>query len=1067
MSNFKNIPPEIARKLDQSVRRVRSILLFRGICMVTAVAVASMLGIMAIDAMVTIFSHGVRWGLWAAAVGATGATAWFALVKPLRRRFSAWEIAALIERNHPELEERLSTVVGLLEAGDVAASKDLVEALTLDAIRYAGTDSPKQEFTSRTVKPRLVAAIAVVCVLVGLFVAFPNATRRLATRALVPSAEVDNIYASSLKVSPGDIVLLKGSSLTVNLAVDEGFPSKAYVRTRVDGRSEAVERMNPTTGEGDSKAFYEFNYPQVQQSFTYRMNCGGGLTRGYRVTVVPEPSYSDRVIELEHPAYTQREPVRYTNSCAVVGLPGSKVRVTVRPSDPSVDGRALLTGGRTVPATRLEDGRLQFAFTLDKSVEGQWGISVWDGNGFSNQVETASVSLVKDVPPEITLLQPASRELKLPSFGEMPLQFEVKEDFGLARAVLEMAVGAGAWEDSETLDLTKTGGVTWTGDTTVRFASKPIGRAGAVRFRVRVEDNLPTDLGGPGVAYSPDVTVALSSKDTSLARQALAGQIDASRKEQDEIRKHLEQAHRNAGYAVGGFMNEKGGWFLENARKNLSWCKSDMLNAERLMSAFIENLADSRLQGGVDLFTPVQKDHIVPTRQEIEDIFLLARDKEKGVACSNAVPHIKACLDALFVARRKFDALTKAAVDLQKLADFAEREKALAELAEEGKIDAKELAEREEELAKKFAEEFKDELQKNLDWQKKVAADMAKKTEELEQRQDALKEKAAAAQTDEEKKAVADAERKLAEDIKNHANRLGDLVRDIESKAGPVEADENKTAQPVKDAQKDEYKASNEAREASEKLQNGDMDGAKEDMEAVSAALEKAKQDLAAAQDKMDAKNAEFAENASDYKDMQQAMNEALNAAKEAAAEQAAQEAAAEQAAQQNGEQQQGQQQQGDQQQQQQGDQQQQQGQQQQGDQQQGQQQQQSEAMQKAQQAAQQAANKMQEKAQQQADQNNLPMDQFQPDSQSESSDASQNQQSNAQSKHDDKQRPEKEGRPRTAEEQDETDDGEEWFKMKSESETGADADNLDDVPAEYRDLVKDYFDALNKGGRK
>ena len=45
--------------------------------------------------------------------------------------------------------------------------------------------------------------------------------------------------------------------------------------------------------------------------------------------------------------------------------------------------------------------------------------------------------------------------------------------------------------------------------------------------------------------------------------------------------------------------------------------------------------------------------------------------------------------------------------------------------------------------------------------------------------------------------------------------------------------------------------------------------------------------------------------------------------------------------------------------------------------------------------------------------------------------------------------------------------DDEDWFKMKSESGTGAEIDSLDDVPAEYRGLVRDYFKALNEGGKK
>ena len=144
---YKNIPPQIAAKLNESVGRVRRILLVRGTCATLAVFVASVLSIMAIDAMVTIYVSWVRWLLWACCVAASAAVAWFALIKPLRRKFTAAEIAALIERNHPELEERLSTVVELAQAGDLSSSSRLMEEITKDAVKDVQTVSPKKEFT--------------------------------------------------------------------------------------------------------------------------------------------------------------------------------------------------------------------------------------------------------------------------------------------------------------------------------------------------------------------------------------------------------------------------------------------------------------------------------------------------------------------------------------------------------------------------------------------------------------------------------------------------------------------------------------------------------------------------------------------------------------------------------------------------------------------------------------------------------------------------------------------------------------------------------------------------------
>ena len=156
---YKNIPPQIAAKLNESVGRVRRILLVRGTCATLAVFVASVLAIMAVDAMVTIYAAWIRWALWAAGVAGTCAVGYFALVKPLSRRFTAAEIASLIERNHPELEERLSTVVELAEAGDIGSSSRLMAEITKDAIKDAGFSAiqlspmqPQKDYGSGRIK---------------------------------------------------------------------------------------------------------------------------------------------------------------------------------------------------------------------------------------------------------------------------------------------------------------------------------------------------------------------------------------------------------------------------------------------------------------------------------------------------------------------------------------------------------------------------------------------------------------------------------------------------------------------------------------------------------------------------------------------------------------------------------------------------------------------------------------------------------------------------------------------------------------------------------------------------
>lgn len=115
----------------------------------------------------------------------------------------------------------------------------------------------------------------------------------------------------------------------------------------------------------------------------------------------------------------------------------------------------------------------------------------------------------------------------------------------------------------------------------------------------------------------------------------------------------------------------------------------------------------------------------------------------------------------------------------------------------------------------------------------------------------------------------------------------------------------------------------------------------------------------------------------------------------------------------------------------------------------------------------------MQNQANEQARQNNMSMDQFESDSSSSESssqsgehkEGGKSSQNVKPSNNPGKEKPEKRKNPKRIEPEDEGED-EDWFKMKSESGTGAEIDSLDDVPAEYRGLVRDYFKALNEGGK-
>lgn len=1144
MSEINKIPPAVAKILKASLSRIRRILMFRGICATLAVFVASVLAIMAIDAMVTIYSGWVRWLLWCGAVAGTGSVAWFALIKPLRRKISLSDVALLIERNHPELEERLSTVVELAAEGREGEvwSKELVNEITKSAISDAAKVSPKKEFTSRTIKPRFIAAAAAVFILLGLFAAFPTATARLVARALMPSAEVDNIYASSLKVAPGDQVLLAGSSFKVSLAVDGGFPSKAFVRTSVNGKSEAVERMvRMTEEEAKGPVFYEFDYPSVSESFTYRVNCGSALTKAYNVKVVPTPTFDDRKIRIEHPAYTGRAPTEYTNTAQVVAVPGSRVVVSFRKPREDITGYIKIPGDRVIePETVGEDG-LSFSFDVGKETDGMWSAMAQDSNGFSNQVVSSAVTVVKDTPPTVELTVPDMTEIKLPRAGVLPVEFKAKDDFKVAKAVLEIAVGTADYQDLREFELTQgqDGFIVGSDMVSILALGSRLGKSAAFQVRVRVEDNLPEEFGGPGVARSSSVLVELQTKGVngsdggkSLGQQDLQKQIEETKKESEDIRKTLETAMRHMENARNGYKNVNNAWSLNDAKKNHDLCKTHISNAEGLFADFIQNLLDTRLSTGAEILRPVMEKHLIPVRQEVEDMYLVdqASRFEPAKKCYNDFRDLMKAYDE---ALKKYQILTKTAEDMQKLEDLKERQEALAEAAEKGEMSPQELGDAEKQLMDEMQKELQDEMQRSLDKELEKAEKIAKRMEELAQKQKDIKEKMSG---DEQKRA----EDMLTHELEALVRDTDRLMQDVEKQTGTPEMDENKTAEPLESAKWSQEDAQDSAKEATKNLGEQKTEDAKANMDDVSEALKQAQEQMAEAQNRMKQANERFSQEAKEMQELMDKINEAMQAAMEAAkselgnqpmsqeqldqmAQQAAQQMAgqekmtpeqmkamleamkeqmqnmtpeqakamadamkeamkqameqmkqefgklspeelkaklgelAKQAAQDMQNQQQQQQ----------------------------PQQPQSPEMQQMQQKFESAAEMMKQQMQQMMQQQNMPQEQFQQQmqqpqdpmqqmmqqnqqqNQQNQQNQQQQQQQQSQSQQESKQHQEQQSQTSNVREALGEDDGVDWFRMKSSSSSGAEADPMDDVPSEYRGLVRDYFKALNQGDKK
>ena len=509
---WNQLPPSIAKTLRAAVARIQRILWTRGLLATLATALISILVIMGIDAAFTIFNPVVRWALTIAGVAATAFVCYRTLVKPLSRPLTPARIASILEARHPELEERISTVVEILSSPDAAYAETLSGELFTLLSKEAEVDASKvdarDEFTNRTVKPKFYAFAAAGAVLLVLFAVAPKLVGRLFIRAVAPAAEVDNVYADSVSVAPGDTTVLLGTPLTIDLDVKGGFPGLAYVYRRAlndDGSvgPEIKERMrqlaapsvktsassqegygeetspssgdsaaeetdgltdrltdrqapsapapSPSTPSGKSSVrHYEQTIPVVTTSFKYRVNCGHALTKYYTVTAVDAPDIESLAVTFDYPAYTGREPSVFKDADVDVSVvSGTKVTWS------AVFNRPDLTPHLTIPGVKVtREGRTDnsgvWTATVDESTNTTWTFFLSDKYGYTNAPVEHVFRAVPDTPPTITLDQPRQLRMRLPPHSKIPLQFTVHDDFGVSAPEIWYAVTDAATRQTAT-----------------------------------------------------------------------------------------------------------------------------------------------------------------------------------------------------------------------------------------------------------------------------------------------------------------------------------------------------------------------------------------------------------------------------------------------------------------------------------------------------------------------------------------------------------------------------------------------------------------------------------------
>jgi hypothetical protein len=833
---------DIGKRLSAVRASIRRAQLQRGVLLVATVAVGGLLAMMAADHFLAPLPMAARWvlfGLWLAAVLVA---LWIGL-RPLMRKISLVQVARWIEGRHPEIEERMSTVLEL-SGGDAGASAGLMEELA----RAAGEDvdkvDPRAELKlvgagRRWVKPAAVLGV----MLVMLFVLWPKEAMRLVVRAVAPFSTLGNAAAVKFTVEPGDVEMLEGDALQIEVAYD-GQTKEMELVMEMAGGSEIVQPMLPS---GDR---WNYRMDPVREGFRYHARAGRGESDSFTVTVWPSPMMLEPRVRLGFPEYSGLLPEESSLGRGVEAVRGTMVTLTgklntaVEEAWLEMDGKRALDGK---VESEANGGRVSFTWQLQK--EGSGEAVVWLRHRLGREVEALRfpVRVLEDQAPRVRWLSPMAKELRIRPDEVLGFRYEVTEDFGVASLQLETKTsGKGPLRSGQDLPEKVAGSVKpyrFRGDGEVAVGALLERWPGAreLRLRVRAVDGRPRDLDGPGVGHSEWLLLRIEQNAESLARQEMRAEHEGARETIEKALQATREASERMDWHRGEMQKEE---LSKDAKKHFEEARERLAEAKENLEKLAERMQESVHATKADEVRKASE-QVAAARQELESAPLQDGQQRREEKLDAARAQAEAAMGQLEEARSQMDRDRQKVEELARLQELAQQQRELARQAEnqatataENKPLPQDWQERQRRMEEELRQQLREQPQARAEAMKNQAAEareLAKEAKQLSEAQQALEEQTkqtpANAPMPEQavqqlREALAKEQAKIAEETKQ---QVAEARRDLSETADVLPKAEAATKQASEAMTKGEDKAASEAaKEAVEALKESQAEAAQQ-----------------------------------------------------------------------------------------------------------------------------------------------------------------------------------------------------------------------------------------------
>ena len=368
----------MAHKIEQTVqairRRARCYQVLAGLGWFVLAALATVLILAALDVALRPNDRGLRMLASLAVLGSIALAAWRWLAPSVRARLSDVDVALMIERNMPELRDRLTSALEFLRAPAAEAelgSATLRRSLILEVDSQLERLEPQRALNPRPMLLALASAGLVLLFALAAWLAAPEAARLAVTHLAAPWAEHDWPRQHELLLVDLPDRVARGDDLQITVR-DAGGNMPRHVELWILPEGEP-QRNAERRGMRPAGEAMSYQLTNVSGSFLIRATGGDHDNMPWRrVEVIEPPRLEEMSVVLYPPAYAAMSPRR--SPLRIHALAGTRVALEGQASKPLRQATIHVEAGgeiRSYPLWLDESGK---RFSLAVEAANPWVI---------------------------------------------------------------------------------------------------------------------------------------------------------------------------------------------------------------------------------------------------------------------------------------------------------------------------------------------------------------------------------------------------------------------------------------------------------------------------------------------------------------------------------------------------------------------------------------------------------------------------------------------------------------------------------------------------------------------